>query len=238
MRASTALLVACIAAGFAVLAGLGTWQVQRLAWKEALIERVDTRIAGPPRPLREIERLWGETGDVDYWPVEVAGEFDHDAEIYSYLTWKGEPGWNVITPLRLDDGRAVLVNRGFVPDDQIDPQTRPGSQPAGPHTVTGLARNPLLAKPNAFLPDADLAAGKFYWRDFTAMTRAAGLEPASTLSFMVDAGPGEAGDGLPVGGTTLIAFSNNHLQYAVTWYGLALALAGVGIAFMWSRARG
>jgi surfeit locus 1 family protein len=238
LRASTLVIVAVIAAGFAVLCALGTWQVYRLQWKENLIEQVESRIASPPEPLAQIEDEWADTGDVDFQPVSLSGIFDHSAEQYYYNTWKGQAGWNVYTPLRLAGGRTVIINRGFVPDRLRDPSTRPQGLVEDEQPITGLARNPPPAKPNSFMPDNEPGKGIFFWKSLDEMAAAAGLEEYALVPFFVDAGGSETPGGWPLGGTTRVSFPNNHLQYAITWYGLALALLAVGIAFLRSRRSG
>lgn len=224
-------------AALAALVALGTWQVNRLAWKEALIETIDRRIASEPRPLAEMERLYAETGEVDYWPVSLSGTYLHDRESHFLATWKGAAGYFVYTPLELADGRMVLVNRGFVPFDRKDPTTRAAGQVAGEVDIVGLARDPLAGKPSWIVPDNDLAKNVFYWKDIAAMASRAGLDPVRLIPFFVDAGPAENPGGLPDGGVTMVDLPNNHLQYAVTWYGLASALAAVLAIFIRGRLR-
>lgn len=219
------LLLAGVAAALLVLVGLGTWQVQRLHWKEGLIASIEERIAAEPAPLQEIVRRHEGGEDVDYRPVRVAGVFAHELEQYVLATHKGTSGWHVYTPLRLDSGDWLFVNRGFVPYDRRDPRLRAEGQVQGPVTVEGLARSALPEKPSWIVPDNDPAARTYYWKDLEAMRIAAGLD--SALPFFVDAGTAASPGGLPVGGVTLIDLPNNHLQYALTWYGLALALVGV-----------
>ena len=230
------LLVLGIAA-LAVLLALGTWQVNRLAWKEELIATIEQRIASSPRPLPEIERLYSETGDVDYWPAVVRGTFLHDRESHFLATWNGASGYYVYTPLELADGRLVLVNRGFVPFDRKDSATRPQGQVEGDVEIAGLARNPLDGKPSWIVPDNDLAKNVFYWKDLSAMAARAGIDPARLVPFFVDAGVAPNPGGLPVGGVTMVDLPNNHLQYAVTWYGLAAALAVILFVFIRGRVR-
>ncbi len=223
------------AIAFAILLGLGTWQVQRLHWKEGLIAAIDARISSRPLPLGDIERRYLETGDVDYYPVTLDGTFEHDGEQFFFATHNGQSGYYVYTPLRLDDARVVLVNRGFVPFDRREAALRAEGQVRGPVTVTGLARNPLAAKPSWAVPDNDPAANIFYWKDRDAMAANAGLDPKNILPFFVDADAAPNPGGLPVGGVTIVSLPDNHLQYALTWYGLAAALAGV--FFVWVRRR-
>ena len=222
---------------FAVLIALGTWQVQRLAWKEALIETIAERIASPPRPLSEIEALAAaQAGDVEYWPVEATGTFRHEAESHFFATWQGQSGFFVYTPLELADGRFVFVNRGFVPFDRKDPAMRSEGQIAGPTNIDGLARDTLAEKPSAIVPDNDPGKNIFYWKDIAAMTARAGLAPETdVLPFFIDIGENAVPGGLPVGGVTIVDLPNNHLGYAVTWFGLAAALLGVFVMLIWRK---
>jgi surfeit locus 1 family protein len=224
-------------AAFVVLIGLGTWQVQRLHWKEALLATIDQRIHSAPLPLADIEKKFAENGDVDYRPVTVSGRFMHEGERHFFATHEGESGFYVYTPLMLADGRAIFVNRGFVPYDRKDAAKRTAGQIAGEVTVTGLARNPLPEKPSSMVPDNDPAKNIFYWKDRDAMAASAGLPAGTSLvPFFVDADKTPNPGGLPVGGVTMIDLPNSHLQYAVTWYGLAAALAGVlGVWLLRSR---
>ncbi|RUW67417.1 SURF1 family protein [Mesorhizobium sp. M4B.F.Ca.ET.143.01.1.1] len=213
---------------FAVLIGLGTWQVQRLHWKDGLLQTIDQRTHSAPRPLAELEKQFAATGDVDYTPVTVTGTFLHQGERHFFATWEGASGFDVFTPLQLDDGRFVLINRGFVPYDLKDAAKRPHGEVAGKVTITGLARNPLAGKPSMMLPDNDVQKNIFYWKDRDAMAASAGLPAgAGLMPFFIDADKTPNPGGLPVGGVTIIDLPNSHLQYAVTWYGLAAALAGV-----------
>lgn len=229
-RGSSRKLPVLIAAtiAFAILVGLGTWQVQRLHWKEALLAGIQTRIASAPKPLPEIERQLAETGDVDYLPVTLKGTFDHSGERHFFTTWDGDSGFNVYVPLRLEDGRYIFVNRGFVPYDMKDAAKRQPGQVSGLVEVTGLARNRLNAKPGRFVPENDVAKNIFYWKDLDAMAASSGLPAgADILQFFVDADDAPNPGGWPHGGVTIIDLPNNHFQYALTWYGLAAALAGV-----------
>ena len=146
-----------------------------------------------------------------------------------------QSGFFVYTPLELADGRVVFVNRGFVPYDRKDAATRAQGQVAGPVTISGLARNPLAGKPSSIVPDNEPDKNIFYWKDLRSMATSAGVDPSRLLPFFIDAGPAANPGGLPVGGVTIVDLPNNHLQYAVTWYGLAAALAGVLGVWLWRR---
>ncbi|WP_435371364.1 SURF1 family protein [Mesorhizobium liriopis] len=225
------LLVSTLA--FAILVALGTWQVERLQWKEALLASIAERTAAAPQPLAAIEARFRDTGDVEYWPVSVTGTFDHTRERHFFATWQGQTGYYVYTPLMLEDGRAVFVNRGFVPFELKESAKRQQGLIPGRVTITGLARNPLAEKPSSLVPDNDLAKNIFYWKDRDRMVESAGLPTGDRLvPFFIDAGPGAAPGGWPVGGVTIVDLPNNHLQYAVTWYGLAAALLGVVVVWL------
>lgn len=214
-------------AAFAVLIGLGTWQMQRLHWKEGLLSAIDTRTHSAPVTLAQAEARFGRSGDIDYTPVTVRGTFRHEGERHFLATWQGQSGFFVYTPLQLDDRRVVFINRGFVPYDLKDPAKRPQGQFAGPVTITGLARDPLAEKPSWVVPDNQLGKNVFYWKDRDAMARSAGIA-TGVVPIFIDADATANPGGYPIGGVTLIDQPNNHLQYALTWYGLAAALAAVG----------
>jgi surfeit locus 1 family protein len=222
---------------FVALIVLGTWQVERLHWKEELMATIEARRTSAPLELAEVERTFASTGDVAYQAMRVAGEFLHDKEQFFFATWKGDTGFYVYTPLRLADGRFIFVNRGFVPYQLKDRSKRP-LEVIGNVTVTGLARNPLHEKPSLMVPDNDLGEDIFFWKDLAAMAQTAGLDPKAFVPFFIDADATPNPGGLPEGGVTLIDLPNNHFQYALTWYGLAAALAAVFGVFAWRRGRG
>jgi surfeit locus 1 family protein len=223
-------------AGLAVLIGLGTWQLQRRQWKEALIAKIAARVGADPMPLAQALRIWKEGGDVEYLHVVARGRFRHDKERYLYAPAKSGLGWHVYTPLELGPQRFVWVNRGFVPDDRKAPQSRSQGQTAEEAEVRGLVRLPPL--PGLFTPHNDAARNLWYWPDSTAMTVSAfGSQPIEAAPFTIDADASPAPGGWPRGGVTRIDLPNRHLEYALTWYGLALTLIGVYAAFAMGRLR-
>ena len=225
-------------AALIVLLGLGTWQVQRLAWKENLIATIDARLAMQPVPLDQALASGKSIAEQEYVPVTVEGVFRHESERHFFATHEGATGYFVYTPLQRDKGDWVFVNRGFVPFELKEPSKRAAGQVSGRVTVTGLLRAALAEKPSSMVPDNDPAKNIFYWKDIRAMADTAGLPPnPEILGLFIDADRAPNPGGWPVGGVTLIDLPNNHLQYAITWYGIAAGLVGVYIAWMlrWRR---
>lgn len=232
------ILVLCATIAFGILLALGTWQVQRMFWKEQLIAKIDQRIHAAPKALADIEAEFTATGAVDYMPVTVRGRFAHDNEQYFFTTFKGAAGYAVYTPLILNDERAILINRGFVPYEKQNPATRQAGQVEGEVTITGLARDPLLAKPSTHLPDNEPAKKLYYWKDWGMMMEKSGLsQEHDFVGFFVDADNAPNAGGLPVGGITILEQPNNHLQYAGTWFALAAVLLVVTVIFVLRQTR-
>lgn len=226
------------AVGLAMLLGLGTWQVQRKQWKDALIAKIGQRVHAPPVRLADEGRLAAPpSGDIEYLHVAVTGRFHHDKERYLYAPAKAGLGWHVYAPLELQaGGRIVWVNRGFVPDARRDPATRRQGQPPGLVEVTGLVR--VAHGKTLFTPANDVARNLWHWPDLAAMHASAfGDAGPPALAYSVDADAGSDPASLPRGGVTRLDLPNRHLEYAVTWYGLALTLIGVYAAFAAARLR-
>jgi len=243
-RRSLLVLTAASLLALVILVGLGLWQLERRAWKEALIARVEAGLAAAPVAAPSPETWPTLTiGDMEYAPVEAAGVFDHDREIHVVHTLvepkgpAGGIGYQVFTPFRTDAGWWVYVNRGFVPRERADPATRGGGQVEGETTVAGLLRAPSHRA--WFMPSDDVAGNAWFSRDPALFAAAAGLPREAVAPYVIDAGfdPDLPG-GLPQGGETIVSFPNNHLQYAITWLGLAAALVAVLIAVALKRLRG
>jgi len=213
---------------FAVLAALGTWQLERRSWKLELIEWVTTRAHAPPvaTPSRE-EWPLVTAADHEYRHVRATGVFLNDAETLVTASTELGSGYWVLTPLRMRDGALVLVNRGFVPTDRRDPATRKAGEIGGEVTVTGLLRT--TEPGGTLLRSNDPSTDRWYSRDVAAIAAARGL--TDVAPFFIDADAAPNGADAPVGGLTVITFHNNHLVYAITWYGLALMVAG-GTAYV------
>lgn len=230
-------LTAFTLAGLAVLIGLGLWQLNRLAWKEGLIAQIEARAKAEPITLDEAIALVEEERDPSYYRVHVEGRFHHPRELYLYaLSLDGQPGWRVITPLQTVDGDVVLVDRGFVPDSLRDPSSRALGQFQEVVTVTGLVRMP--ERPGVFTPENEPRANRWFWRDLLGMTRS--MFPSATTvvaPFFLEAEDSDVPGGWPEGGQTRLTLPNNHLQYALTWFALALVLAVAYGAYVWGAYR-
>ncbi|WP_432431659.1 SURF1 family protein [Rhizobium leguminosarum] len=221
----------------AILISLGTWQVERLHWKEGLLADIAARQVAAPVPLADIEAMAATGGDIEYRKVTATGRYINNKERHFFATWRGQTGFYVYTPLELADGRALLVNRGFVPYENKEPEMRMQGQLTDQQTVTGLAREKLPGKPSWVVPDNDVAKNIFYWKDLDVMAESVGLEKARVIPFFVDADSTPNPAGLPIGGVTQVDLPNDHLQYALTWYGLAAVLVAV-VAISWFRKPG
>ena len=228
------------ACAFAVLIGLGTWQVQRLAWKEALIATLSERFAAPAvalPPPAAWPRLDAETDE--FRRVRFTAELLNDKEALVYTTGSSlrggdaGPGYWVFTPARVDD-RIVMVNRGFVPDARKDPATRTQGQLAGPVEIVGVMRWP--EHPGLFTPAAEPGQNLWFARDPADMAQQKGLGPVAPFYVEQEAPP--VPGGLPRVGALQPNLPNSHFGYALTWYGLALVLAASFAVWFVGRWRG
>jgi surfeit locus 1 family protein len=207
---------------FLLLVGLGIWQLQRLQWKEGLIAERQAATHAAPAPLPQSREI---SPDMAFRHVFVRGVFRNAKEILVYAAPRaGMAGFDVLTPLVEASGRVVFINRGFVPPGLRDPAMRAAGEIAGPVEVKGLLRLPPKAKPNWFVPDNDPRRGRWFWVDLKAMAAADRLPLDKVLPFYIDADATPNPGGWPRGGLTHITLPNHHLQYALTWFFLAIAL--------------
>jgi len=214
-RAVPAVLL-LLAAGFAAL---GIWQIERRAWKHALIASVESRIHAAPvaAPGPPAWPALSATRDA-YRRLSVSGRFLPGRDTLVRGVSDLGAGYWVMSPLDTGDF-IVLVNRGFVPQGHkgdLGPAT-------GRVSVTGLLRT---SEPGGgFLRTNDPTAGRWYSRDVAAIARARRLDRVAPYFIDADATPG---GGYPAGGLTVVRFPDNHLVYALTWFTLAfLSLAGL-----------
>lgn len=216
MIARTAIALGWLLA-IAGLLALGTWQVERRAWKLGLIAQVDARIHAAPVAAPPVA-----TKADAYRRVAVTGVFLQGRDSFVQASTERGAGWWVLTPLRRNDGATILINRGFVPARTA------AAPPGGVRTVVGLLR--LTEPGGGFLRTNDAAADRWYSRDVAAIAARRGVR---ALSYFIDADAAGDAPGQPIGGLTVIAFPNNHLVYAITWYTLAM-MAAAGFLY-WRR---
>ena len=217
--------------GFALLVGLGVWQIQRLHEKEALIASVEAGLHAPPVPLSEA--LGVGAARSEWRPVRVSGHFLHDKELYLFSRGPmGAVGVDIITPLVQATGDTVLIDRGFVPEALRNPETRAGGQVAGDVPLTGILR--LSQQPGLFTPAPNPNTRLWFVKDVPSMAKAEGIV---TPPILVEADATPNPGGWPLGGQTRVDFPNDHLQYAITWFGLALALLAVFLLYHHSHGR-
>jgi surfeit locus 1 family protein len=207
--------------------GLGFWQVERLFWKEGLIAQRQAAVSAAPVPL---PRNMEEARNMEFRHVADEGVFLHDKEIFLGASSEGGgQGYQVLTPLVESSGRIVFVNRGFIPGELKDGGKRQAGQGAGTVRVQGLLRLPPAEKPAWFLPDNRPDLNYWFWVDIPAMTAADGLDRVAPFYIDADATPNPGG--WPKGGVTRLSLPNNHLQYAITWFSLAVALIVIYVLF-------
>jgi surfeit locus 1 family protein len=230
------------AIGLSVLFSLGAWQMQRKAWKENLIATIAERTKAEPTDLlgtfTATHPPEHDAIGLEYTRVKVRGRFLHDKERYFYAPDPElGPGVNVTTPMEIAGSKTIVfVNRGYVPDSRRDPASRSASQPAGEVEIVGLIREQGVR--GKFTPLNDVEKNLWYWRDIPALTASAFSDAkTSVLPLIVDQeASAKPGDG-PKGGTTIVTLTNRHLEYAITWYGLAFTLAGIFAVFASGRLR-
>jgi surfeit locus 1 family protein len=215
--------------------GLGVWQMERREWKRDILDRMATNQAAAPLTLDELLR--GDPLRAEYGRVKLAGTFLYDKEFYlAARSLKNTVGLQVVTPVRTDDGRIVLFDRGFIPQEKKDPAKRAEGQLAGPVELTGIVRRNQQQR--QFAPDNAPDRNVWFHVDVPLMRSMAGGTPDPKLdSFFLEADAKPNPGGVPVGGQTRLDIPNDHLQYAITWFLIALALAGVYLAYHWENGR-
>ncbi len=220
------------AVALCVLVGLGTWQLYRKAEKEALIEQMQARGEGPAIALPQ--RL-SPTEDLVFTRVMVTGRYLHDKEMrLSNRVRKSEVGRHIVTPFRLDDGRSLLVDRGWVPLSLEDPATRPESRSEGSVSVEGILRTGGFGGPAFLRPENAPEEGLYNWLDLEGMAEAADLGNPITTLYLAVVGTTEGAETsvrYPIPSGAVVTLRNDHLEYALTWFSLAGVLAAIFILY-------
>lgn len=213
------------AVALAVLLGLGSWQLDRREWKQQLVEARTQRAAAPAIAYADIAAD-AEPDALEYRPIRLTGRFDGSRALKLLSrTRDGRAGFHVIAPLTADGGVTVLVDRGWVP---VDGAADISPAPTGTVSVAGYVRR--FETPGRFTPDNDPATDTWFYFDRGQMAVATGFE--TVAPFYVQQAPGAVPPGAyPAGGVPEIALRNPHLQYALTWYALAIVLLVIYVVF-------
>ena len=211
--------------GIMILLALGSWQVHRLMWKTELNEE---RRAQFQAEAVMLPADLADSASFAYRRVWLEGRFRHEAEMFlAARTHDRRVGYQIITPFERTDGSAVLVNRGWVPLESKEPETRLGGQVQGTFRLEGIVVPGGRA--GWFTPDNEPENNIWFWSDTEALAAEAGILPPS---YLVDAGPAPNPGGLPIGGQTKVELRSQHMQYIVIWYALAISLAVIYVIYM------
>lgn len=207
--------------GMAVLVALGVWQLQRLSWKESVLAEIAGRIDAAPVALPD-----GVDRNVDrYLPVAVTGRFEGETVRVLVSLQGSGPGYRLISGFEVD-GRRVLVDRGYLAESVEQP-----APPEGEMTVIGNLHWP--DEVDGFTPEANIARNIWYARDVDALAEHLGTEPIFVIAREMSVSDAPVTP-LPV---TVEGIPNNHLGYAIQWFGLALVWLGMTAFLLWRITR-
>jgi surfeit locus 1 family protein len=225
MRKGAGPVLICAALGIAFLCGLGVWQVKRLAWKTALIAQLEARVSAKPTTLADALSRMRTGEDVEYLRVAVDAADESHLVLRKQTVANSEAAWEGIAGYHSNDGAEVLVDLG--------------ASTVGPTQITGPAHFEALLRRHGlgqgiFDPTNAVAENRWHWWDLPAMQKALGLKSAPPVVLQL---VGEHGSSPYQPAEPKVELNNNHLGYAITWFGLAAALAGVAGAFVFGRER-
>ncbi len=221
--------------GVAVLLALATWQLFRLAEKQALLAQIVRQAEAPPVSIGDVLAAREKGADIEFVMVKVRGSFDHASERHKLATFEGSSGWQIITPFKSDEGIVALVDRGVVPDDLRDPSAR--SENSAALELTAVVRAHGNER-GFFDPENDADANVWYWWDVPAMLSSIAIAPDMKVApFILQALPGGDPSAFPRASKPDVQLHNNHLQYAITWFSLALVLLVIAGLFIRKQVR-
>ena len=207
------------AIGFVILCSLGTWQLKRLAWKEGLIASISARMGEDPVPLADALKRLSAGEDIEYLKVFAKGTLDVTHPLYKQTVFNDLAGWEGLAPFQAEDGPQVLVDLGATDQHGFVPKPVPN--------LLGIIRLHNLGR-GYFDPSNNPQNNKWFWWDVPAMQKAAGMTEGA-VPIILQALPNDSGFQAAAPKVELV---NNHLGYAVTWFGLAAALIGVSGVFV------
>ena len=216
-----------------VLVGLGSWQLQRLQWKNDLITSFESRAEAP---AIAVPATYAGFDQVEFRRLSLNGVFQHEKEVFlTGRTYEGNAGFHVVTPFQLDDERIILINRGWVSEDYRDPAKRSFSQITGNVAVAGILRRPGVK--GYFVPENEPDNGFWFTLVPSQINHHLKLGEKAINQFYADAIRTSDVVTLPIAAKTKLNLRNAHLSYALTWYGIGLALIGVYVSFHYQAGR-
>jgi surfeit locus 1 family protein len=205
----------------AVFLGLSGWQFYRLVWKESLITERQDKLTMPPLTWPIVAQS---VPDLSFRRSQLTGRFDHSHEMYLVAgSRQGESGFNVLVPFYLENGLAIIVNRGWVPAHKKDPATRSAGMTSGLIIIEGILRPGM--QQGLFVPNNIPANNTWVWVDLPTMINYAQIPHYIPYLLYMDIDDKAVPGGFPVGGQTPLELPNNHLEYALTWLLLALLIS-------------
>ena len=215
-----------IALTVGVLVGLGTWQLERLKWKNELLAKYE---AGKTLPVLSLEAVEKDSlPSYAYRRVTLEGTFLHDKEIHmGGQRWHGKTGYHLVTPMEIADGRIFLVKRGWIPFELKEQEKRADSLPQEPVQLNGIIRIPK--PPKLFTPESHPDKNFWFTLDLPALERFTELSFEPVFIEAIEAEPNI--NQFPIPSDGIRVFRNDHLGYAATWYLLAIA----ALIMFWAR---
>lgn len=215
--------------GLVTTISLGTWQVKRLFWKEALIAKIEA--AQSAAPLTEIPDNIEELATLEFHPFTLQGSWFENIEFHlAARYWHSKLGYHIFQPLQLADGRIAIINRGWVPAENKEIETRPDSRAMGEAHFNATLR--IGADRNYFTPPNQPEKNVFFGRDVLEMAQQAGLDISRVIPASFDMIDTSGSIDLPIANTAKIKLRNDHLSYIITWYLLALALIVIFVRYL------
>ncbi|HQU69483.1 MAG TPA: SURF1 family protein [Albidovulum sp.] len=206
--------------GIAILMSLGFWQLRRLEWKEAMLAEIAAKIAAVPVPIDNLAKPDPAT-DM-YLPVSIEGTTTGQ-ELLVLSGRKGQgAGYEVIAAYETGGGRRILLDRGFVPEE-----AKAAARPAT--AITGAGNLLWPNETDSYTPPPDAKTGLWFARDVAAMANALGTEPVMVV-LATATGDAQGVSPTPVDTSTIV---NDHRDYAITWFSLALVWAGMTGFLLW-----
>ena len=187
---------------------LGTWQIYRLQWKVDLINEINNGLNSEPV-------FYSNTNIKNYQKVKFSGIFDFEKQIYLYsLNNKGKPGYDIITPLKINSNEILLINRGWI---QKDRKGNKNINKVKSNSYEGILKK--ITKPNPFKPDNDIENNIWYSLKLTDLEDFTGYKLSNFVLFLQN-----NQNNLVENKIVSPDLPNNHLKYALTWYSVALSI--------------